>query len=265
MENGAWLCFFSEAADRPSDFFNFKNIAPFPKNNTQAEGGWAGLFDAHAGSAGSAGSAASPPSYTQLPPAVSPDRRQPNGSGSSGSDHGGGGSPSPTGKRRSKGKVAPGAATAAAASGKEKEEWLGIAGEVVVGYGSGGAGGSVVGVGTEKKDGQGKERSRGVGKTKKVLLVPASSSEEDAAGDEDAYVGYQYQTLDAAAGSPSPYNKPPHRGPATHAQPLPLAAADCGAILEAERRTPLWKPLALTACFVGILVTDVLKVGGGIV
>lgn len=51
--------------------------------------------------------------------------------------------------------------------------------------------------------------------------------------------------------------------PATHAH-LPFAP-ELDAILEAERRTPLWKPLALTACFLGIVATDLMKVGFGVV
>ncbi len=35
------------------------------------------------------------------------------------------------------------------------------------------------------------------------------------------------------------------------------------AILDLERGIPLWKPATLTACFLGILVVDVLKVCGG--
>jgi len=41
---------------------------------------------------------------------------------------------------------------------------------------------------------------------------------------------------------------------------LPFSS-ELDGMMEAERHIPLWKPVALTICFLGIVVTDVLKVG----
>lgn len=143
----------------------------------------------------------------------------------------------------------------AAARGGGKEEptkWLGIAGQEVVGYGSleKGAG---AGAGAGDAGGNSSISSGRKARSNRKTIIPGSSGENRMGPEEEPeFVGYQTLGVSALR---SPYS--PYKPGLIHRQ-LGFDT-ELDRLLEAERTTPAWKPLALTACFLGIVTTECLK------